>query len=175
MISFTANILNDQTTLLSWQTASEINNEKFAIERSTNNESFDLIGEIKGAGTSSQVQNYAFEDNQFHAGINYYRLKQIDFDGQIEYSKTITVVNKNNNINNIELENNNLKIKGIKTEYITWKIFNLLRQEIKTFNAVLVENNIAQLSVQNFDEGSYVVIAMIGDEIRSIKFVCGSK
>lgn len=76
---------------LSWQTASELNNEKFEIERSINGKDFQMIGTIKGNGTTNEEQDYTFEDKRPSFGFNYYRLKQIDFDGAFEYSETIVL------------------------------------------------------------------------------------
>ncbi|MGB0984276.1 MAG: lamin tail domain-containing protein, partial [Saprospiraceae bacterium] len=75
---------------LFWETRTELNNSHFEIERSTNGKKFVRIGEVQGNGTALETQLYNFVDNSPQQ-INYYRLKQIDFDGQFEYSKTIVV------------------------------------------------------------------------------------
>lgn len=73
---------------LTWQTISEINNDFFAVEHSTDGISFTKIGKIKGNGTTTNRQAYSFvHANPVH-GLNYYRLKQFDFDGAFEYSET---------------------------------------------------------------------------------------
>lgn len=80
------------TTLqLNWQTASELNNEGFEIERSPNGESWETIGFVAGTGTSSESTEYSFLDSSPIAGESYYRLRQIDFDGNYSYSKRILV------------------------------------------------------------------------------------
>ena len=86
LVSFTA-IKLDETALLEWQTASETNNEKFVIERSINGVDFERIGEVMGAGNSTHINNYEFIDDAPENGINYYRLKQVDFDSTFEYSE----------------------------------------------------------------------------------------
>lgn len=88
--NFTGNIHN-ATTQLSWQTATEINNAKFIVETSHQGETFQRIGEVAGAGTTTEPQNYSFTHHTPSAGINYYRLKQVDFDGTFEYSKVIAI------------------------------------------------------------------------------------
>jgi hypothetical protein len=85
LINFTA-IGTDQNVLLNWQTASEINNDYFEIERSTDGENFIPIQQVNGAGNSSQILNYSTIDYSPFIGINYYRLKQTDFDGAFSYS-----------------------------------------------------------------------------------------
>jgi hypothetical protein len=76
---------------LTWQTASEKDNERFDIERSTDGKLFSKIGQTKGHGTTNQVQNYDYVDTNPFSGVNYYRLKQVDTDGQFTYSKTVSV------------------------------------------------------------------------------------
>lgn len=76
---------------LKWQTLSEKNNDRFSIEHSTEGEVFNRIGEIDGAGTTTEPQDYTFTHHTPSAGTNYYRLKQLDFDGTFEYSKVIAI------------------------------------------------------------------------------------
>ncbi len=90
LISFEASIVNS-TILLDWATASEIDNDKFLIQRSLDGEVFETIGEVAGNGTTSDLQEYSFADKSPISGIAYYRLKQIDFDGKFEYSPLVAV------------------------------------------------------------------------------------
>jgi hypothetical protein len=91
LISFTASVNANQEVVIHWTTLSETNNNKFIIERSENGKDFSPIGEEKGAGTTTHLLNYSFQDPAILSGIVYYRLKQIDFDGHYEYSETIAV------------------------------------------------------------------------------------
>lgn len=95
LLSFTALVANNNI-VLNWQTASEINNRGFEIERSqTSNVKgqtyWKIIGFIDGKGTSSEFNNYSFLDTDVASGKYLYRLKQIDFDGSIKYSNTIEI------------------------------------------------------------------------------------
>jgi len=86
--------------LLEWATASETNNAGFDIERSTDGVRFQKIGFVAGKGTTAQEQRYTFEDatpSERPASVIYYRLKQIDEDGQFEYSKIVSVHNGSKN------------------------------------------------------------------------------
>ncbi|QHL87063.1 T9SS type A sorting domain-containing protein [Nibribacter ruber] len=76
---------------LRWSTATEIDNDRFEVERSIDGKNFVKIGEVKGTGNSNTLQTYFFKDGQAPAGIYYYRLNQIDFDQDQEYSKVISV------------------------------------------------------------------------------------
>lgn len=82
---------SNANSVLSWQTATEKNNAQFQVERSQSGENFSKIGEMKGKGNSNVEQNYAFTDASPLNGINYYRLRQVDFDGTESVSKTVSV------------------------------------------------------------------------------------
>lgn len=75
---------------LAWTTASELNNNYFQIEHSRNGIDFQAIGKMKGNGTTSETVAYQFLHRNPVAGTNYYRLKQMDFDGAFEYSNIIS-------------------------------------------------------------------------------------
>jgi hypothetical protein len=91
MTDFKAVRTNGQVAL-SWQTASEKDNSHFEVERSISGENWTQIGEVKGAGNSFTTREYSFADAQPNTGVNYYRLKQMDYNGTFEYSKVISVV-----------------------------------------------------------------------------------
>ncbi len=77
---------------LNWSTITEINNSGFSIERKSKNESdWQTVGFVKGRGTVTEQTNYSFSDKNLITGFYYYRLKQIDFNGTFEYSKTVEV------------------------------------------------------------------------------------
>ncbi|MBI1226479.1 MAG: T9SS type A sorting domain-containing protein [Bacteroidetes bacterium] len=76
---------------LNWQTASELNNSHFEIERSADSGKWETLGENEGHGTTLTQHSYSFIDKWPLTGLNYYRLKQVDFNGNFEYSKVISV------------------------------------------------------------------------------------
>lgn len=78
-----------KTAQLAFQTASEKNNFGFEIEKSTDGQKFEKIGFVKGFGTTQTPQYYIFLDARL-SQLSYYRLKQIDFDGQFAYSNVVT-------------------------------------------------------------------------------------
>jgi hypothetical protein len=87
--------LNKKKVVLTWQTASEKNNDFFTIERSADNENFVAIGKVAGARQSDVVRAYQYLDVAPLKGINYYRLKQTDLDGHTNTLKTIGIENGN--------------------------------------------------------------------------------
>ncbi len=97
LVSFTAGI-SGKNVLLSWKTASEVNNYGFEIQRSRTASTEDnginnwsSIGFVNGHGNSNAEKHYTFTDETPGSGIYYYRLKQIDTDGAFEYSNTVSV------------------------------------------------------------------------------------
>ena len=91
LVAFQGRAVNENV-LLEWETASEENNDLFEIEHSRDGVQFEIIGSVIGAGTTGRIQTYEFWHNQPQLGSNYYRLKQVDFDGAFEHSE-IRVVN----------------------------------------------------------------------------------
>ncbi len=91
LVSFTVETKENTITLL-WETATELNNMGFDIEKSNDGMTFIKIADINGKGTTSEKQKYSYTDNNLNGeGKLYYRLKQIDYDGTFAYSETITV------------------------------------------------------------------------------------
>lgn len=89
LLSFSATKTADMN-FLKWTTTEDINTGNFEVERSMGN-GFDKIGFVKAAGNSGAEKQYVFEDKQPFAGTNHYRLKMVDQDGHVEYSKIITL------------------------------------------------------------------------------------
>jgi hypothetical protein len=115
--------LIDGNVHLNWETATEKNNDYFTIERSTDGETFQSVGMVKGAGNSSQINAYTSKDDSPPGGRVYYRLKQTDFDGEYSYSKIVSIENNGSfNLNyyphpvkvgntlNLKLQNHSLDV-----------------------------------------------------------------
>ncbi len=91
LLSFTGTLQNREV-LLNWQTTAEYNNHYFDVERSNNGSSnFIAIGSVNGSGTTSLPHSYSLVDQHPNIGINYYRLKQVDFDNNASYSNIVPV------------------------------------------------------------------------------------
>jgi hypothetical protein len=90
MVSFGASV-NGNFINLQWQTATEMNNSGFEIQRKTANADWKKIGFVEGFGTTTEKRNYSYTDSYSLEGTVYYRLRQVDFDGKSSYSKIINV------------------------------------------------------------------------------------
>ena len=88
--------MQEATSILNWETASELNNKGFEIEHSTDGRTFAFVDFVLGNGTTQTVSEYSFIHKDPTAGDNYYRLKQIDFDGAFEYSDIVYLENTKN-------------------------------------------------------------------------------
>ena len=77
---------------LDWQTAGEQNNDRFEVEHSADGRHFDKIGTVAGNGTTEEQQYYEFLHRTALPGTNYYRLRQVDYDGEEEIHPMTTVV-----------------------------------------------------------------------------------
>lgn len=80
--------------ILMWETSSEYNNDYFTLERTIEDQPFEEIQIINGAGTSYKINKYTTFDNSYLPTINYYRLKQTDYDGKAVYSQIISIDNR---------------------------------------------------------------------------------
>lgn len=74
-----------------WATATELNNDYFTLEKSTDGIHWNALATIPGAGISTETLRYSFVDKAPEAGIQYYRLKQTDFDGSATFSVSIVI------------------------------------------------------------------------------------
>lgn len=90
-LTFFKGEMTENGTLLTWQTATEEINEGFEVQRSVDGQEWEILDFVYGNGTTVDVQDYDYLDTNPLEGRSYYRLKQIDFDGQFEYSDIIEV------------------------------------------------------------------------------------
>ena len=165
--SFTASVRSKEVKL-NWQTATENNNYGFDIERASRQagtssvQGWTKIGFVNGHGNSNSIKNYSFTDKDVLNGGYSYRLKQIDADGNFEYSSTVEVT-----VNNLptlfELSQNYpnpfnpstvIKYSLPSKEFVQLRVFNLLGNEIATLiNEVqeagnyTIEFNAAKISI----------------------------
>lgn len=158
--------------MLYWKTASELNNEKFEIEESRDGREFQTIGEVEGNRTTSDQQEYSFEVENPRNGISYYRLKQIDFDGQFEYSEVISVNFKEENEDVGEFYPNPSKSGMVNLNYftqnddeITVSVFDMTgKLVVNQIQSIARGGNNLSFDFSELNTGIYIV--KIGGEIN---------
>lgn len=174
LVDFNAKKTAKSDILLTWQTASEINNDYFILERSADGERFSEITKVTGNGTTSNSINYQFLDKNPANGVNYYRLKQVDLDGQFSYSKIvtekigtqITVSIRPNLVNNkmsVELT------EPAKSE-VFLEIYDLQGRLILT-NQIDNGATAIDLNLVDLSKGTYVLKANDAGSVSVIRFV----
>lgn len=86
----------DGAAFIFWSTATEYNNSHFEIEKANQENVFEKIGTVQGAGYSHEINEYNFTDHTYGNHDVYYRIKQVDFDGKYTYSNVISLSGKQN-------------------------------------------------------------------------------
>ena len=156
---------------INWTTASELNNERFRILKTTDGIHYETIGEVEGAGNSNSLKNYSFKyrtDN--NSKKTYYRIAQIDFDGKKNYSHLIDSNCENDEVwyrlikdQKLRLSNSNT-LKGGRL-----KIIGIDGKKIIEFTIQQNEDNSFDLS--NYNSGIYIIYLIKNNgEIKRDKF-----
>lgn len=143
LISFNATICQN-SVCLTWQTASEINNDFFTIEKSLNGLIWEIFETIEGAGNSKAILDYETIDRSPFSDYTYYRLKQTDFDGGFKYSSVERVYLENPGHKGLTIYPNpardNITIKGLQSEANHFEIYNILGQEVTSSTQTIIRN-----------------------------------
>ncbi len=147
--SFTA-VAKGNVVELQWNTATEVNNYGFEVERvNSENKVWETIGFVEGAGNSNSPKEYSYTDNVNTGGKYTYRLKQIDLDGSFKYSNAIEVnvgtpakFELSQNYPNPFNPTTTIKYSVAKEQVVTLKIYDMLGREVATLvNAKKVPGN----------------------------------
>lgn len=160
-----------ETVDLSWETASETNNDFFTIERSTEGQVWGKIKTIKGAGNTSTEKRYTSTDLQPKVGISYYRLKQTDFNGNFSYSIIRDVRIENGSGYSIypNPANNELNIVSNTQEQFSIKMLNNQGERISV--NMIEESNQRRIDTSLLSNGIYFLIIEEGGRIKSGKTI----
>ncbi len=159
--------------LLSFTTATERNNDYFSIERSNDGATFSEIGRVTGSGTTIEKQDYTYTDAQPLKGINYYRLKQVDFDGTSTYSNVVSVVMGRLGTFSVSpspaADLLKVRFEESTTEAGCYEVFDQMGQLVLT-GEVGAESNELNLDVYTLITGIYILRMTNGRETVSEQF-----
>ena len=144
---------------LAWSTATELNNAYYTIERSDNAKIFEKIGEVSGYGNSQQARTYSFMDEKPLNAVNYYRLRQVDFDGKETVYKTVSVHFGQNGTTKVyptvAKDKINIEFSG-DNGATDLMVVNLLGQVVKTQKLQNTEG-VLPVNISDLPNGSYIV------------------
>lgn len=179
LLNFDATYNPNETVLLNWRTASERNNAYFLIERSGDGINYSVIGKVIGKNNSSEISAYSFIDNAPGEGVHYYRLKQVDINGQFEYSKWTRVVG--NDQYSLEKSitlypNPGNGIFAIKTsnlsDDVTVELYNILGELIYNRSQKLTSTlNTVDMNISNQAKGVYFIRVTDGKGVYTERFI----
>ncbi|MBK7230260.1 MAG: T9SS type A sorting domain-containing protein [Ignavibacteriales bacterium] len=158
LTSFTASA-NGNSVNLSWNTATELNNSGFEVQRKLVDAEYQKVGYVAGFGTTTEPKSYSFVEKDLAAGNYIYRLKQVDFDGSFEYSSEINVEIGAPNTYTLDQNYPNpfnpstlIKYSVAQDGFVNVSVFNLIGEKVAT----LVNGNVKAGSYEvNFNASSF--------------------
>jgi hypothetical protein len=166
------------TVVLNWSTQSELNNDYFSLQHSIDGSSFSEIARIPGVAKSNQLINYKYTVNSPAAGINYYRLAQLDLNGALRYSDVIAVdviapltavsILPNPVVN----DGSEITVVSDVERQVTIAIFDAIgKLTLSQTKKLTAGKNVFDMDFSNLSEGIYNLIIMSGDGNKGITFI----
>lgn len=161
---------------LYWTTSTELNNDYMAVERSQNGIDFEEIGQVEGKGTTTEPQQYTFVDNHPISGTNYYRLRQVDYDGAVAYHPVISVLFDKPLAFGMKISPNPAR----ETLQVDWSLPKTQDGLLRVFDMqgqLLSQRAIAHgsgrynLPIRNLPAGIYVLQLEQGGQTKTLRFV----
>jgi Lamin Tail Domain/Secretion system C-terminal sorting domain len=147
--------------ILSFSTATETKSSHFEIERSQDGKLFANVGRVEAAGNSIATKKYEFEDKTAMKGVNYYRLKQVDWDGRFEYSKVVSTYlgDKSLDATVISSQANqlSLSIQSNSNEDATLQIVDMNGRLVVIYPTFLTKDNNVIMFDTNLQNGTYAL------------------
>lgn len=164
---------SDNGVKLEWLTASEINNEGFEIEHSSDGKSFTQLAFVKGFGTTNDPHEYYYFDRSAIPDRAYYRLKQVDFDGQFEYSPIIAI-NRGSFANKLEAypnpTNGSVRILTAISNYQLYDEMGRIVMNSTSTTSIAAEQEISQF-LTNANPGVYLLVSEIDGKSQKLRLI----
>lgn len=163
-LGFEARLVDEGASVqCNWQTASELNNDFFTIERSADGQQWSAIGTVDGAGTSSEVNAYTWVDRYPLAGTSYYRIRQTDYNGAGDVSDKRAIVRDSGALAFSVYPNPGdglFNIVGVAPE-AELRVYDIQGREV----AVRTEGQ-QRLDLRHASEGHYIIEVRLSDAIE---------
>lgn len=158
--------------ILKWQTASELNNDRFEILRSSDGIVFEFLSALPGGGSTNQALNYEWTDGHPLIGMSYYKLVQYDFDGTMKELGVLGFINEMPELESeIYFAEQNLHIlSGLSGEMVI-KIFDINGKEVFSQMVFVQEGTEQTIAIPQLTTGIYSAALIQPNENRiSTKF-----
>ena len=162
--------------VLNWKTLSEKDNARFEILRAGEDENFKLIKTVPGKGNSSTALAYSAIDNSPLLGNNYYKLVQIDHNGQADtLAVALAKISLSDNNLHVYAEGNSIRlaVNSVQQENAVVEIYNIEGQRLVAEKTELKEGNNQLFIPVKLAKGVYVAVLKIKNSQQKTKFVCG--
>jgi hypothetical protein len=162
--SFSAVVL-DNGVKLNWRTGTEVSNYGFEILRQAQDDKWNVLGFVEGHGNSNSPKEYSFIDENVNVGKFSYRLKQIDTDGQFEYSKIIEVdlgspakFELSQNYPNPFNPTTTIRFSLLQSGYVKLAVYNLIGEKVAELVNGFKEAGIHTINfnAENLNSGLYI-------------------
>ena len=162
--NFTATIQSNNDVALAWQVSSQIDNKGYYVEHSIDGSNWDDLGYVQSAATSKSSENYSYTDINPVSGSNYYRIKQVDIDGNASYSeiKMISLTIKNSQLSiwpnpakdivNVKYDGNGSDARAI--------VFDQMGRMV---SSTVLHSGSNSVNVSNLSTGNYIVHVQSAD------------
>jgi hypothetical protein len=178
LTSFTATKVTEGVAL-NWNTASELNNDRFEVLRSEDGVNFVQIGTVKGSGSSNTPKSYSFIDTEVSSGTYYYQLRQVDYDGTATLSKVVSVelsvdarLSVGNFFPNPAQQSSSVMISSPKNSEVIFTLYSIDGKQTlnKVYQLAKGENRI-DIDVNNVATGSYIGIFQTNGQVINRKLI----
>ncbi|MEP6683403.1 MAG: choice-of-anchor J domain-containing protein [Parafilimonas sp.] len=175
LLNFTGSIKNN-AAFLNWSTANETNNKGFEVELSHDNQNFSSLSFVAGHGTTTAINQYSFTDFKVLSGTNYYRLKQIDNDGNYQYSSIVKLDLKKFDwtiFGNPSANNTLIRLQTEGQNNVMIQVVSLNGQVIQVINKGSLSPGTYDipLNFKNVSNGMYVVRLSVDKAVYSKKII----
>lgn len=166
----------DSANEITWSTASEQNSDYFVIEKSKNAVDFEFMEQLKGGGNSNTRLNYSALDHTPFESETYYRLKQVDYDGNKKYSQIISIENNPDKLSTMNVEYGNELVDFVyyssQSETGSFEVYAsngslISKKEILTVNG----RNHESIAKSGLSSGIYIVKLTVNGKLQVKKFI----
>ncbi len=176
LTTFSAKLIEPHVQL-DWQTVSELNNDFFTLERSSDGRNFSELTKIAGNGTTTGTIDYEFLDKNPLRGTSYYRLLQTDFDGTSEFVGDIVVINR------AEEKHIRIQPNPISADILAFQVSgfaDIMEVYVYNTNGQLLSTSVQEttdgitsinLPVDKLSQGVYLLKVVIGERTFTERFI----